>query len=406
MILNYHNWILHVGYFDILYLILCYIVIIDYNNKNIEYSKYKVTDYPVKHRSKVPFNPSFRLNMKYRQVIEQIRKADEKLDRMILNDGDYRNLVISTYSSKVHWSVKIEGNDLPIQEVNRLSMLFSRGGSLEEEGDENKREIFNHMYSYFIKDRFSLPWDVNTVRMLHRALIDVAGQTNDSERFRTEESSFIGKDGFEYFRACPPEKIEEELEALLSWLKYSPFDELITSIIFFQEFESIHPFRAGNGRTGRTLFQMLLQELGLKNSKLCMIEKELLRDAGMYYSLLIYTDATLDYCPLIMYVAESLLKSYTEAVSAFSERDLSGRLDEDMIRVVSKSKTIDEFSITDASQWIPQLSDQSIRKKLNEMADMGILEKRGMTRSQRFRFKDPFRELKTEITIPKTYKNR
>jgi Fic family protein len=372
-------------------------MIIDYNNKIIEYSKYRVTDYPVKHRDKVPFNPCFRLNKKYRQVINQIRKDENILSEMILSDTDYRNLVVSTYSDKVHWSVKIDGNDMPIQELNRLSMLFSCGVSEDESKVEEKREIFNHMYSYFIKNEFSLPWTPSLIKMLHEMLFDNVGQVKDPKGFRTEESSFINKDGFEYFIACPPKKIEEELDGLLNWLKYSPFDELITSIIFFHEFESIHPFRSGNGRTGRTLFQMLLQELGLKNSKLCTVEKELLKDPGTYYSLLIYTDATLDYCPLIMYISEALLRSYEETIIAFSEKDLRGKMDSNMISIVKKAKTIDEFSVTEATQWLSDLSEQSVRNKLNELVDMRVLEKRGMTRSQRFRFKDPFRDLKTGL---------
>jgi Fic family protein len=374
-------------------------MIIDYNNKIIEYSKYRVTDYPVHHRSKVPFGPIFRLNIRYRQVIEQIREAESQLSKMILSDADYRSLVVSTYSTKVQWSVKVEGNDLPIHEVKRLSMLFSREGVSEERIDGSSREIFNHMYSYFIKSEFNLPWTMSTVLNLHNILMQNVDSSEGNDRIRTEPTSFIGKDGFEYYVACPANKIEEEMESLLTWLRYSPFDELITSIIFFHEFESIHPFTNGNGRTGRTLFQMLLQEMGLKNSKVCKIEQELLKDEGLYYSLLIYTDATQDYCPLIMYISEALLRSYKEAVAQFSEKDLSKKMDRHMIELVNRSKTVDEFSVTEASSWLSDLSEQSVRIKLNELVEMNVLEKEGHTRAQRFRFKDPFRKLKAELKV-------
>lgn len=372
-------------------------MIIDYNNQSIEYSKYKVTEYPIHHRSKIPFGPIFRLNIKYRKVIEQIRAADAELGKMILSDTDYLNLVVGTYSTNVHWSVKVEGNDLPIQEVEKLSMLFSRGAHIEDSTAGNKREIFNHMYSYFMENEFALPWDVTTVRMLHKKLLTNVDSSEDVGEFRKETTTFIGKDGFEYFIACPPEKIEEEMSSLLTWLRYSPFDELITSIIFFQEFESIHPFRNGNGRTGRTLFQILLQEMGLRNSKVCKFEQELLKDEGLYYSLLIYTDATQDYCPLIMYISEALLRSYREAIELFSAKDLSPKMDRSMLEIVSRAKAIDQFTVTEAAGWIPELSEQSIRMKLNELADMSVLEKTGQTRSQRYRFKDPFRKLKADL---------
>jgi Fic family protein len=372
-------------------------MIIDYTNKSIEYSKYKVTEYPVRHRSKIPFGPIFRLNIKYRQIIDQIRQADTELGKTVLSDSDYLTLVVGTYSTNVHWSVKVEGNDLPIQEVERLSMLFSRGIVVDDTTDGDRREIFNHMYSFFMENEFALPWDVDTVRGLHSKLMMDVDSNVEVGKFRISPASFLGKDGFEYFVACPPERIEEEMSSLLTWLRYSPFDELITSVIFFQEFQSIHPFRSGNGRTGRTLFQILLQEMGLRNSRVCKIEQELLRDEGLYYSLLIYTDATQDYCPLIMYVAEALLRSYREALRIFSEKDLAPKLDRNMSEIVSRAKKVDSFSVTEAAKWVPDLSEQSVRIKLNELVNMSVLDKKGQTRSQRFRFKDPFRKLKADL---------
>lgn len=372
-------------------------MIIDYNNKIIEYSKYRVTEYPVRHRAKVPFNPSFRLNIKYRTVISRIREADAALGRMILGAADYRDLVIRTYSAQAHWSVNIEGNDLPIREIDRLAVLFAPDGIRQglEEGAGTDR-----LRSYTAGNGFGLPWDLRLVMGLHSLLADDGGRSGEAVGFRTGETSFIGRDGFEYFTACHPHAIKDELEGLINWLRYSPFDELITSVIFFHEFESIHPFRNSNGRTGRMLLRILLREFGLKNSRLCMVERELLRDPGMYYSLLIYTEATLDYCPLVMYVAESLLKAYEDAVAVFSEKDLAPGMDDDMIAIVAKARTVGGFSAGDAARWLSGPGGQTVRNKLNLLAEADVLEKSGNTRSQRFCFKDPFRDLKSVPAAP------
>ena len=107
-------------------------MIIDYNNKIIEYSKYRVTEYPVRHRAKVPFNPSFRLNIKYRTVISRIREADTALGRMILGAADYRDLVIRTYSAQAHWSVNVDGTELRVSvlETTAPKLILDRKDSL------------------------------------------------------------------------------------------------------------------------------------------------------------------------------------------------------------------------------------------------------------------------------------
>ena len=54
-------------------------MIINYNKKPIEYSKFRVSNYPVHHEVTLPFMPVFRLNVRYRSVIREIRRIDEAL---------------------------------------------------------------------------------------------------------------------------------------------------------------------------------------------------------------------------------------------------------------------------------------------------------------------------------------
>lgn len=143
------------------------------------------------------------------------------------------------------------------------------------------------------------------------------GQT-EPEKIRDVDVSVKDPNGFEYFIACPHGNVETELDRLVDWLNNSPFDEFATATAFFHEFESIHPFEDGNGRTGRVFFQAILRELGLKNCGLCKFEEKLLSDTGTYYNLLAYTDMTANYTPLIHYVVESLHEVYREAIDTFS----------------------------------------------------------------------------------------
>lgn len=367
-------------------------MITNYNNQKEKYTQYTVDGFPVRHKRKVPFDPRISLSLDYRRMVREIREMDSRLEDMVLNEKDYLELVNDAYSSNIHWSVKLEGNDLPLKEVKKLTTEFT-SGKKEESKSGPVQEILNHLYSYFVKKHFDLPWNVDTICSVHKILLKNTGAGFELGTFRTKQASVIGSDGMEYFIACPPGSIREEMISLLEWLNSSPYDEITTATLFFHEFESIHPFLDGNGRTGRTLFHVLLQELGLKNSNLCKFEQELLDPSTIYYTLLAYTDRTADYAPLIMYVTESLHNAYQKAVVTFGERDKLNELDEISKVLVKRSKKLPHFNLSDAGSWVT-VSDQTIRNKLNELVDIGILEKEGRTKSQIFRFRDPFRNMK------------
>jgi Fic family protein len=357
------------------------------------YSGYVPSGYPVKHKRKMSFDPTVRLGTDYRERFNEIRKMDYRLDAIILTAGDYFDLVKDVCSSNIHWSTSVEGNPLSQEDVKRISTSFLNGKKSKERRDGPMQEILNHLHSHFVADRFRMPWDVDTVKATHKMLTDNTGIAGTPGKMRDHDSVITGKDGFEYMIPCPWKSINEQLTSLLFWLEWSPYDPLVTATLFFHEFESIHPFTDGNGRTGRTLFQILLQELGLKNSKLCRFEEEILGSLTTYYDLLGYTDQTQDYGPLIMYMSESMHAAYEKALVEFKKKDVLKGLDEASRTLAIRSKRESWFSISDASSWI-SLGGQRISFKLNELAVMGVLEKDGRTKSTRFRFRDPFACLK------------
>jgi Fic family protein len=361
-----------------------------------QYSEYTADlRYPIKHKRKVPFDPMIRLGLEYRERFNEIRKMDYRLDAIILTAGDYFDLVKDVCSSNIHWSTSVEGNPLSHEDVRRISTSFLSGEKRKEKRDGPMQEILNHLYSHFTADRFRMPWDVDIVKATHRMLTDRTGITGTPGKIRDHDSVITGKDGFEYMIPCPAKSINEELTSLLSWTGESPYDPLVTATLFFHEFESIHPFTDGNGRTGRTLFQILLQELGLKNSKLCRSEEEILGSLTTYYGLLGYTDQTLDYRPMIMYISGSIHSAYVKALKEFEDKNVLKGLDEASKTIAIRSKREPWFSISDASSWV-SLGDQRLAHKLNELVDMGVLEKGGRTKATRFRFKDPFAHLRED----------
>ena len=368
------------------------------SDKKHDYSVYRPIGYPVRHRRKVPFNPTLSLGTEYRGMLRRIRELDRMLDGFVLSSEDYLELVDDAFSDNIHRTTRIEGNRLSLNAVKDMTVRFSRRQLLEaDSGDE--QEIINQLYMTFSKEEWNLPWDTDKMMLAHRMLMKDVDEAITPGKVREENVSVVGPDGTEYFRACPPGSIEEELDSLVQWLNGSPYDEIITATIFFHEFESIHPFRDGNGRTGRMLFQMILKELGLKNCILCKYEREILGDPSVYYDLLAYTDSTGMYGQLVMYVAESLMAAYEKTVKSFSERDRLCKMNDRERTIVMNAKTRGTFTIIEASQWTPDIGQQTLRDCIDGLVEIDVIQKTGKTKGLRYSFKDPFFDVRNRIEL-------
>ena len=368
------------------------ITMIDYR----KYASYRSDYHPVRHRKKDLFSLNLKLSPEYRGKLMGIWSKDDLLGDFILSLNDYRELVSEAHAVNVHWSTKIEGNKLSLEEVRESSRQVMASKVRIAHNPGPKQEIINHLYSYFMGDELHIPWSLSTAELIHRMLMTDTGENCSPGQIReTEEMEVTDGSGRVTFKACPAKHVRTELNDLMEWVNESPYDPMVTAVAFFHEYESIHPFTEGNGRTGRTMFHVLMQELGFRRFNLCKLEDKLLSESGIYYSLLEYTDEKGDYTPLIEFFIDCIDHAYEEAVKEFSERDLIKDMDENSRKITIRArKTMEWFSISDAVTWVSGLSDQSVRSRLASLVDKGVLEKEGQTRSTRFRFSDPFRNMK------------
>ncbi|HHD16897.1 MAG TPA: Fic family protein [Euryarchaeota archaeon] len=355
--------------------------------------------YPVRHRSRYPFIPTISVSPRVGTWNQEIFKLDAELDRFILTEQDYFELISEAFASNIHISTRMEGNPLPFAEVKRLTKGTFRCGIQEKMVDFPSQEIMNHIGVYLL-DLSTRQFDVSLVKEIHEFLLKGDPSSSPGE-FRHDFRSVYSDEGEELFITCPPEHIEREMGSLLKWVRTTGPGHypVIAGTILFHEFESIHPFSDGNGRCGRTLFHLYLQTHGLPNSKLCLIEQEMVSDNEKYYDLLARTDFYQDYGDLLTSFTKSVKTSYEKAVERYKEKDLlSKNLDEISKRLLVKAKELDsDFSLNDARRWFDNTSDFRIRSRLRELVDMGAIWESGETRGKRYRFADPMRTLMDSV---------
>ena len=358
---------------------------------------------PVRHKKKgPPFNPIFEAPSDFSEKSIELRRLDSELDRYVLRASDYFNIIADAWAVNIHRSIHMEGNPLSLQQVRQVTKESLRNRNAKTL-DWPRQEVVNHVAVHLDPSLWAPPWTMERVLSLHRYLLDGDPESSIPGRFRDFHGAIYDEYGEESMITCPPEHISSELGELLDWRnrRSSVLCPVVAASIFFHEFESIHPFVDGNGRTGRVLFHIYLQTQGLPNSHLCFIEEELMKNLETYYTLLAWTDQSGSYTELVDYFTDSVLQSYRIASERLSEKNLlSSDLDEVSKRVLTKAKQEGEwFSIDQAQKWATGVTNQTIGRHLSELIDMDVIESVGATRSRRYRFKDPLRLSKESMEV-------
>ncbi len=118
------------------------------------------------------------------------------------------------------------------------------------------REVKNAYEAY---ERVSAlnPYSVKNLLLAHKIMME--GLVKDAGSFRSENVGVYA--GTELVHAGTPAKyVPDLMKQLFTWLKQSKYHPLVKSCIFHYEFEFIHPFADGNGRTGRLWQSLILQK--------------------------------------------------------------------------------------------------------------------------------------------------
>lgn len=91
-------------------------------------------------------------------------------------------------------------------------------------------------------------------------------------------------------------------------------DPLVKMAVIHFQFETIHPFYDGNGRTGRILNLLYLVLEGLLSSPVLYLSRYIIRNKAKYYSLLQAVRDTGDWEAWIMYMLDAVEQTSQETI--------------------------------------------------------------------------------------------
>ena len=185
------------------------------------------------------------------------------------------NLIAEISGQIERYAIRLEQEDgLRLRKVNRIKTIHSslaiEGNKLNEDQVRDIidgktvvapikeiQEVKNAIATYNLYPTLN-PYSVKDLLKAHgvmmQALIDDAG------RFRRGGVGVFSEQGLVHM-APPAERVPFLMDDLFAWLQSSKDHLLIRSCVFHYEFEFIHPFIDGNGRTGRLWQSLILGRL-------------------------------------------------------------------------------------------------------------------------------------------------
>ncbi len=189
-------------------------------------------------------------------VLAQIDRKKLELDRCRpLTEGEVERLNEEFVVEYTYNSNAIEGNTLTLRETD----LVLRGLTIDRKPLKDHMEAVGHKEAFeFVRELVSdnVPISEQVIKQIHYLVL--ADKKDDRGVYRRVPVRIMGAQ----HEPTQPYLIQEKMEQLLRDFANSSEHTVTKLARFHIEFEGIHPFIDGNGRTGRLLVNLELMKSG------------------------------------------------------------------------------------------------------------------------------------------------
>ena len=312
--------------------------------------------------------------------------------RLALSDADQQIARLDALASQIekpedlfHFYLKREAQLSSAIEGTHTTLAGLALAELNEgEQTADEREVLNYVraFSYGRARISEIPVGTTLFHELHRLLMDHADPSVRPGRFR-DCLVVLGRD-LATARFVPPPDYEVAplVDNLQRYLEDEREAALIKLAIAHYQFETIHPYRDGNGRLGRMMISLWLQQQRILNAPVLYISAYFERHQTEYYNALFKVSAIGAWEEWILFFLRGVAEQARDAAQRMHRlvalrqeyhRRVSGpRASHGLVELIDDLFNIPVCSIPAAAKMLG-VSYNAARESVRKLENAGIL---------------------------------
>ncbi len=255
------------------------------------------------------------------RVLSLLSKADRMLGRLDMFSEHIPNidLFISMHIAKeATQSSRIEGTQTNIQQA----VMPEESVPLDQRDDWAEIQNYISAMNQAIPMMDILPLSGRLIRDVHYELMKgVRGKNKQPGEFRTSQNWIGGSNINDAVFVPPPFAMIPELMSDIELFIHNPktlLPDLLKIAIIHYQFETIHPFNDGNGRTGRLLITLYLVSKGLLKRPVLYMSDYLERHRNSYYSSITKVRTENDMTQWLCFFLQGIIETAEKGVNTFN----------------------------------------------------------------------------------------
>lgn len=239
----------------------------------------------LKYEAFVPNRLPFKIKIsdKLQSLLSRADLALGRLDGMADTLPDLDFFILMYVRKEATISSQIEGTQATFVDVLKKEAKFE-----DSEVHKDVNEILNYItaMNYGLTRLTEFPLSLRLIKEIHQKLLaNVRGQHKTPGEFRTSQN-WIGGSTIETATFIPPPR--HEVMPLMGNLETfmhdtAPMAVLLKTGLIHAQFETIHPFLDGNGRTGRLVITFYLCQQNVLHKPLLYLSEYFKRNRQIYY---------------------------------------------------------------------------------------------------------------------------
>ena len=239
--------------------------------------------------SEIPeWQPNYTITPEIARGPMRIEGARSEVDRTPLPPAAVEELRRRARIRSTHYSTRIEGNRLTLEEAEAVIS----GGSIDARGRERDvREVRNYWNAFMRIEEWAAkrtPITADLIRRLH-ALVETGPRSKPTPYRDGQNVIRDSRTGAISYLPPVANDVPSMLDQMLAWYETAERDllpaPLAAGLIHYQ-LVTIHPYFDGNGRTARLLATLVLHRSGYSLNGMFSLEEYHAADLDSYYTAL------------------------------------------------------------------------------------------------------------------------